>query len=297
MKELFKKRSLWITLGVILGIILVFVILCFTLFGLKTVKVDWRTSINKLAGQENEIVKSGEFAYNGSVLFMSKKKAKAKIEKANPYIKVVNIETTFPSTYVIHATERLEVYALQVNGKTLITDDEFKVLRIEDDEFVTGADKPILYTGLEFDEDKLETGEFLSPRNAIDIYSAFTECNRLLHEQKALISSVEVGTLFDENINKNQPFLRLKMNDGQTYLIKNCTYGLKYKVSKLLAVYSQIFTIVGEPIDKDDESKGKWTSELIKNSVIEINNYYREDLHTEKDCYFVVIPPQSASNV
>ena len=228
---------------------------------------------------------------------MGKKKAIANIESAYPYIKVVNIETVFPSTYVIHAAERLEVYAVPVEGGTLIVDEEFKVLRREEGEYQSGEDKPILYSGLTVANPEAQPGQFLKVENYIDTYSAFLESNRLLNEQKSLIKDISVGVLHDDNIDADQEYVKLSLYDGQTYLIKNATYGLKYKVAKMISVYSNIFTIIGQPIDKDKPDGEVWTAELIKNSIIEINNYYRSDLHGENECYFVVKPPQNSLNV
>lgn len=292
-----KRKGLWITLGAVGVVIVVFIILCFTLFGLKTIKVDFRTSTVNLTGQESEIIESGKFARGGSVLFMGKKKAIANIESAYPYIKVINIETVFPSTYVIHAAERLEVYAVPVEGGTLIVDEEFKVLRREEGEYQSGEDKPILYSGLTVANPEAQPGQFLKVENYIDTYSAFLESNRLLSEQKSLIKNIAVGVLHDDNIDADQKYVKLSLYDGQTYLIKNATYGLKYKVSKMISVYSNIFTIIGQPIDKDKPDGEVWTAEIIKNSTIEINNYYRSDLHGENECYFVVKPPQNSLNV
>lgn len=288
-----KRKGLWITLGAFGAVATVFVILCFTLFGLKTVKVDFRTSTSILTGQAEEIVKSGKFSYNGSVLFMGKKKSISRIEKAFPYIKVINIETKFPSTYVIHAIERNEVYAFEYENGYVITDDEFKVLDMKES-FDSTQSNPILLKGLDVAQPKL--GEKLQGK-IIDVYSAFVENNFLLHEQKSLIKTMEFGVLHDEVINADQEYVKFSLFDGQTYLIKNARYGLKYKLAKMLAVYSNIFSIIGQPIDKTQPDGEKWTAEIIRNSVIEINNYYRGDLHGENECYFVVIPPAKAENV
>lgn len=297
-KRKFNGKKWGIILGSIAGLIGLCVILCFTLFSLKSVSVDFRSSTSVLTDQEEAIVESGEFSYGGCVLFLGKKGAIAKIEKDHPYVKVVNIETVFPSSYIIHCVERQEVYALELNDKTYICDEQFKVLRIEAGEYQGGMDKPILYKGLRVNNSNAEIGEFLQIENEIDIFSEFIKNNRLLHEQKALIQDIEVGKLFDENIKKEQAFIKLSLYDGQTYLIKNATYGLEYKVAKMLAVYSNIFSIVGQKIDSNlpDGDDNVWTVEKIKNSTIEINNYYRTDLHDEKECYFKVIPPQNSIN-
>lgn len=292
-----KRKGLWITLGTIGAVIVVFIILCFTLFALRTVKVDFRTSTLNLTGQEEKIIESGGFAKGGSVLFMGKKKAVQQIEREHPYIKVINIETVFPSTYIIHAAERLEVYAVPVEGGTIIVDEEFKVLRREEGEYEARQDKPMYYNGLNVLNPESQPGERLKVDNAIDIYSTFLESNRLLNEQKSLVRYIETGILYDENIKTYQTYLKLGLYDGQNYLIKNVTYGLRYKVAKLISVYSNIFSLVGQPIDKDKPDGDVWTRELIQNSTIEINNYYRTDLHGENECYFVVKPPENTLNV
>ncbi len=295
-KRKINGKKLGIVLGVIGGIIGVCVILCFTLFSLKNVSVNFHTSTYVLAGQEEQIVESGEFSYGGSVIFLGKRASIEKIERTNPYVKVVNIETVFPSSYIIHCVERQEVYAIELNDKTYICDEEFKVLRIIDGEYEGGADKPILYKGLRVANSNAEAGEFLNIENAVDVFNGFVENNRLLHEQKSLIKEIEVGKLLDENINKEQAFIKLSLYDGQTYLIKNATYGFNYKIAKMISVYSNIYSIIGEAIDKELPAEGDnvWTAEKIKNSTIEINNYYRTDLHEENECYFKVIPPQNS---
>ena len=219
--SILKSKKLWIWLGSIAGVIVLCVILCFTLFALKSVKIVFHSSIDKLVGKEEAIVESGDFSYGSPVLFLGKKKAVERLEKNNPYLKVVNIETVFPSSYVIHATERREVYALANTDmdKFYITDEEFKVLRIET-EFVSDQTNPILFTGLKFDEG--QEGEFLKIENGVDFYSAFVVNNRLLFEQQALIASANVKEVLEENINTIQRSLELKLFDGQTYLIKDC---------------------------------------------------------------------------
>ncbi len=289
------KKKWWILLGGALGIIVIFVILCFTLFALKSVRVNYRTSISHLLGQEQQIVDSGNFNYGKPVLFLGKRASIEKIERENPYVKVINIETKFPCEYVINCAERQEVYYLELNNKFYICDQEFKVLKVQD----VKPDQLMEYSGLRVNNSNAVPGEFLKIDNQIDVYNAFIESNRLLHEQNAIIKSLEVGTSLDEVLNKEQAYVKLNFQDGQTYIIKNATYGLKYKVAKMLEVYSQIFTIIGQPIDKDlpADEENVWTMDKIRQSTIVINNYYRTDLHGENECYFNVLPPQNSVNI
>lgn len=289
------KKKLFIAGGVIVGIIVVFVILCFTLFSLQMVEIDWRTSLSVLAGKDSEIIESGDFSYGGSVFFMGKKSATKKIEEAFPYIKVVNIETVFPSKFVIHCAERQEVYAVEYENKWLILDEEFKVLNITTE---LGEDRPIPLSGIGIKNTSVKAGDFLVCENRVDIYSAFLENYRFLHEQKALIKSIEIGMIEDvieyegEIIDRSEELgIIFKMNDGQTYVIKNCTYALRYKIAKMLAIYSSIYDeLLGQQIEGEARV---WTKELISQATIEINNYYRTDLHSESETVFKIIPPQN----
>lgn len=292
------KKGWWITIGVLVGIIGIFVILLFTLFSLKTVAVDFHTSTNLLTGSETAIVESGHFAYGKPVLFIGKKDPIAKMEKEFPYLRVIHIETVFPSKYIIHCAERQELYVLQLGENAYYIDEYFKVLRVENEVYQPAQDKPILVKGLEVGNPLAEPGEFLQINNAIDIYSAFVENNRLAFEQKTLISNMQYEIIHDSNINADQPAIRLKTYSGQTYLIKNATYGLKFKIAKMMAVYSQIYTLIGQVIDDAQPAEGGniWTLDKINAATIEINNFYRTDLHGEEECYFKVIPPQNLAN-
>lgn len=288
------KKKLLILGGIALGIIVIFVILCFTLFGLSTVTVDFRTSTVKLAGLEKDIVESGEFHYGGSVLFMGKKGAIQKIEAAFPYAKVVNIETVFPSKYVVHIAERQEVYAVQNGENYFITDEEFKVLNVVEN---IDEEKAIKLSGLEIENKDAEKGDVLKCSNAVDIYSAFLQNNRALHEQRELIESITLSVYEDvqsletgETLIFTDPAITFKMKNGQTYLIKKCTYGLSYKLAKMLSIYSSIYDeLIGTTIAGEERV---WTEDLISRATIEIGNKYSPSASPTETTY-KVIPPQN----
>ncbi len=290
------KKKLLIILSAIGGVVAVFVILCFTLFSLKTVEVDFRTSTTVLTGQAQEIVESGEFGYGGSVLFMGKRNPIAKIEKTFPYIKVINIETVFPSKYIIHASERQQVYALELNDKTYICDEDFKVLEIHDGKSEDLEKKPILFKGLRVKNSNALAGEFLDIENKVDVYSAFVKNNRLLHEQMSIIESIETGVMKND-INIEEQYVAIKTYSGQTFILKNAVDRLEYKVMHMLRVYSQIYSLVGSAIDRDKPAEGEnvWTKEKLDSARVEIRSFYLSDGHEESDMR-IDIYPQNMDN-
>lgn len=125
-----KAKKIIIALSGVLSILTLLIILCFTAFSLKTVKIDFRTSLENITVSEKEILESGKFKKGGSVFFHGKNGYKKNLENFNPYIKVVNIETVFPSTFVVHLVERQEVFAIAFEGGHYICDEELRVLRI-----------------------------------------------------------------------------------------------------------------------------------------------------------------------
>ena len=125
-------------------------------------------------------------------------------------------------------------------------------------------------------------GEKLDVVGYQDIYSSFVENNRLLQAQRTIIKSLEIKPYHDLNLQKDMFMAQIITDNGQTYNLFNIEYGLKYKVSKMLTIYSTIFeTLVGQPINGESEV---WTPELLSNAVIDINNFYSSQ-YEESDCY------------
>lgn len=290
------KKKLLIVLGALGGLIAVCLILCFTLFSLKTVEVDFRTSTSVITGQAEEIIKSGEFGYGGSVIFMGKKNPAAKIEKSFPYIKVINIETVFPSKYIIHCSERQQVYAIELNDKTYICDEDFKVLEIKDGRYEDVESSAILFKGLRVKNANALAGEFLEIDNNVDLYSSFIKNNRLLHEQKAIIKSIETG-LMKNDINKEEQYISLQTYSGQTFILKNAVDRLDFKVMHMLNVYSQIYSLIGKAIDREKPAEGDnvWTKEKLDTARVEIRSFYLQEGHEESDMR-IDIYPQNMDN-
>lgn len=281
------KKGWIIAISVIVAVIGLLVLLSFTVFSLKDIEIDWRTSKEYILKSDDEIIENANFK-KGSVFFHGKKKYINQIEKYEPYIKVLNIETVFPSKFVIHVSERQEIFAVYHKEKYYICDDDFKVLRLAD-EFISDQSNSILLKGLNIADEDYAVGDFMDVQNYQPIYSALYENNRPLGEQKAMIESIEMKELYDENIKQTQPVISLKFFNGQTYNIINSSYGLKYKVNLMLEVFSQIYTYIGQTINVNGEDI-VLSEENLKNATIEIRNYYDYREYGEEDCYFQIFP-------
>ena len=154
-----KNKKLAICL-IIFACLATLVVLSSAIFALDSVSVDFLETPQQLLGKEQQIIDSANFAYGSNVLFLGKNSYAESIEKANPYIKVVNIETVFPNKFVIHCVERQEVFAVQQkNGTYAIIDEEFKVLKVQN-EFLNATDNAILLTNLG-EINNYEQGDFI----------------------------------------------------------------------------------------------------------------------------------------
>ena len=280
-----KSKKIIISLSVVVALIVIIVALSFTVFSLKKVEIDYRTSHKNITLSEKELVEGGDFSFGASVFFHGKNGYIEKIESLSPYIEVVNIETVFPSTFVVHIAERQEVYAFAYKNSTFITDQNLRILR-EEENFVSYRENAMLFEGGLIAENDYQVGDYLQIENFIDIYTSLFECNRTLTEQRALICSIELLSEYDENIKQTQVTAILKLFGGQTVQIKNATYGLKYKLNMFLSVYSNLYSLIGQEI----ASGGVWTEELIDSCTIIVNNFYNYSEHNETECYFNILP-------
>ena len=285
------KKKWIIAISVIVSVILLIVILSFTLFSLKSIEIDYRTNKLNITATDEEIIESADIDMGGSVFFRNKQYYIDNIERANPYVKVINIETVFPSSYIIHIAERQEVFSIEHNGQYYIVDEDYKVLSITD-EYLSDQTNAILLNGLNIRGTSYAVGEFLKVSNSLPIYSTLYENNRPLNEQQAMIENITFTSEYDENVGQEQSAIELKFFSGQTFRLINASFGLTYKVSLMLDVYSQIFEFVDDPSDdtnnKVDENGNLLTEENLKTATIEIRNYYDYRVHDESDCYFQI---------
>lgn len=120
------SKKVAISLAIALCVVAVSLILCWTLFGLSSVTVEFHSTTMNLAQTEEqreelekEIVQAGNFKMGCSVLFEGKNKYVRAIDEAakdNPklaYLRVLNIETVFPNKFVVHVAEREELFAVK----------------------------------------------------------------------------------------------------------------------------------------------------------------------------------------
>ncbi len=269
MKFLRKHKKLIIALSVIVALLITLIVLMFTLFSLKSVEIEFETG-NKIITNEmqNQII--SEIDLGGTVFFKNKDEMTSKIEKKYPYVKVINIETILPNKFIIHIAERQEIYAITSLNRTCYLDNELKVLRIEEESFVstsTNAIKLDLF-GLDFDLSAFSEGQFFdiseltinSSNKSINLgeqtqetlnnlLNCFQINNRTLVDLKALAKSITFSTYIDYR--NGETALQAKIvdfNDFEIFILCPCE-NLEDKVSNMLYAYEKIMLESAEKLN------------------------------------------------
>ena len=248
MKGLKKYKKLIITLGVVLGVVLVCVILNFTLFSLQTVEVDFKNEPMIFTDESKDSISNNSAIKKGTSVFaLSKKEITNQLERDNPYLKVINIETVFPNKIIIHCAEREETYAVKASEtKYFICDADFKVLNITTT-YYNEQYNPILFTGLEniiTNTNRVNAGEFLEFSSEEEILknigTSLLKNNKSVAEQRALIQSIELTSGIDAVTSKNMPYLIIKDFNGFQTNIYRLETLLAEKMQYMFATISQV---------------------------------------------------------
>lgn len=124
------KNKRLVAILCVLGFLTVLIIINSTLFTLQSVSINWLTSKSNLQGVKDYQI-AEEVELGQSIFLVNKSEVASTLEKANPYLRVVSIETKFPNKIVIHSAERESLYAIKLSDTEYAVLDEMgKVLSI-----------------------------------------------------------------------------------------------------------------------------------------------------------------------
>ena len=289
------KKQIIIALCILAGITLTAVTFCLTLFTVKDIKLDFRTSTaNEYS--VSEIIEKSELPYGKCVFFLKKDEYVKKIEKQFPYLEVINIETVIPSHIIIHLSERQEFYAVKHKDQILFCDDDFKILRIED----TGSYDSTTTNAIFIDEYKLtilnktvEAGDMLefNETGLKNLFNAMLKNSRNRSEMLAFVKQIETFSDKEEVTNENQTGVKLTAHSGREIFVYNIAYGLEYKLRKVFALLPEIMNIEkfkynNVNYDINDEILKDEMINILQNAQIHVKNYISKTNFSEKDNYY-----------
>lgn len=262
------KKKWLIALIVVVVLVVTIVTLSFTLFTVQKVEIDLRTSSDNTYVAE-EVAEDAGVGFGKNIFVVNKDKLIDNLEKSQPYLKCINIETKFPSTLVFHLAERQPFYLAKTNEGFVSLDQDLKVLeRLETEQ-----------TGLVYVQNVISAtpGDFVELDLLKEFYDAVLLNNRTREEALAMFKSIEYFESLNEVYSNKELGLKLTLNSGREVYLHNAGFGLAYKLAKLYAVLSSIYDLAGQLSD-----------EVIENSEIHINNFIGTN-YSEKDCYFYLM--------
>ena len=193
-----KYKKLVIILSSIIGAILLLLLLTFTLFRVNSVSIDFKNETTIFASDEfkNEIIYTSN-AQNYSTIFAVKKsEIKNNLEHEYPYLKVINIETVFPNSLVIHCAEREETFTIKISDNLYyICDEDLKILSVATN-YEAKNGTPALLNNVEIKNKTARVGEFLDMENAEivkDMITAFAYNNKTISDFKNMFKNVSLN--------------------------------------------------------------------------------------------------------
>ena len=297
MKGILKHKKLLISLGVVLGLVLLIIILSFTLFSLRTVSVEFKnntqifTEESKLSISENQAIKYGSPIYT-----INKNKIIAELEKDKPYLEVINIETVFPNKLIIHCAEREETYAVKAGDKKyFICDKDFKVLTIRPN-YTSLQDNSILFLGLEnliSNTNRVNEGEFLEFSSEGEMLKSIGQAmllnNKTVSDQRALIKSIELDSGVYYYTAKNQPYLKFTDYNG---FVTNIYVPETLLANKLQVMFATLGQVIYNPEKFFSPEELANMGELSETYYLDYNLQIEEDT---KGKLFVRLEPVKKS--
>lgn len=248
-----KHKKLWISLGIVGGVLLVVFVLCLTLFRVKNITLDF-ASETKYYNQDAQNELLSQINVSKSIFTVNKKELIQKIESENEYIKVINIETVFPNKLVIHCTERQELYVLKSENNLFFVDEDFKILKITSnigglgqsiDDYLDARNlgDPIYLENVIIKNPGATVGEFLDVQESEiikNIYASFFVNNRDIGELKYMIKKITLSHEMNYYTVHNEAVLTLTLNNDfktEIYLPKS---NLNKKVQIMLLSIAEL---------------------------------------------------------
>lgn len=227
-----KNKVIKISLIIFASLVLV-IILTSAIFALKNVSVDFVGQVDRLSGQEQNILDSANFKMGSNVLFIKKNYYVGKIEEQNPYAKVY-IETKFPNSLIVHCSERVETFAVKLlDNSFAIIDEELKVLDVVN-HFENTTNNAILLDGLG-EISPIQAGKTLklNQRLAMLISDTFNSLREWQLSVDVLKNKVEQVTIDFERENQ----VLVKMRSGVKIQIKDANILCSDKFNMAFSAY------------------------------------------------------------
>lgn len=170
------------------------------------------------------------------------------VEKSFPYVKVINIETTFPNGLVFHLAKREALFSVleEETNQYYFIDADLKVLEIIP--YADYQNNLILLENSIQISSNIQTGDFLSKNDnesiICDLARAFLLNNRDVTEQIALFEKIEIKEdLIREYLTDDTAYIEITLHDDfKIYLYSAHTFCAE-KVRLMLSALTETYPL------------------------------------------------------
>lgn len=238
-----SKRAI-ITISILTGALAILLILFGAVFCVRNQRVDFVGDRSTLTVTDSEIINTAKVKKGGSIFAIDKDEATDNIERAYPYLKVIQIKTTSPITIEFRVRARIAMFYAQYNTNYLLLDEDLKVLEI-----VTEAPQltKLNINTLGITESTV-AGEFLGNSNQryvmYNLFTSMYNVGRLNDEpmDREDISLFMTEISFDTGytLTKSYDRLIIKTSLGVTLDIAEPTINLEHKVNILMSTIDEL---------------------------------------------------------
>lgn len=240
-------KKFWIWSLSIVGFFGFLTILCFTLFSLNSVSVEFHNITTSYSTEEakNEIIETANFAKT-SVFLLDKQGYTTILERSFPTLEIVNIETVFPNSLVIHCNEREPVFAVKFTNGYYICDTDFKILEVSTETTYTSTQSNyILLEAYSSISTTLTAGEFINIAETDvlkNISPSFELTNRNICMQMAQIRQIKIINTVDVLNPLSEINYGLELTDfnGLKTIITVAQNKLAYKINLFCALQTTV---------------------------------------------------------
>lgn len=241
-----KYKRLIIILSSVMFVVVLCTILSFTLFRVHNISLDFQNATVEFADEtvQNEVIQSADVNTKIPIFALNKSQIAERLEKRNPKLKVINLETVFPNKLIIHCAEREKTFCVKARADVYyICDDNLKVLKVVGEptsqtqgNMVHLSGVTVLNTGA-VDGDLLDLYE---GENVITkISTAFAYNNKNITDIKCMFKSIDFKYETNYYLCKATPTLTLTTYDDFKIVIRNADSYLTTKINLMLNIVPQ----------------------------------------------------------
>lgn len=245
-----KKKRLFLIISISVLLVLAFMIGS-PFFKLQSVEIKFINDKNEVVllkdnfvfnNQQkiNKIISSANFDYGSSLFLINKQNYVSRLDKGNPYLKLVNISSVFPNKMIVYAKERKPIFYISNCENYFLLDSDFKILEVTNNLDKTSN---LIYISAS-EKNREETFfEFFNISNfALEPSQYLNENNIIIDNIKNIVKIINSFDCF--NIYNQNPIEKIIIYENENFAnisfkTNSEIYGIELKIENVLESFDK----------------------------------------------------------